>query len=98
MLFAETVIQIESGPLVTGLIGSGAAVVTAIGAAAKFLASVLTRLHEENRKDRAELMMIVNGQWEQLSRLAQNTRVNAQATRAIQKKVGAPSASEDEEE
>ena len=97
MLFAETIIQLNGGELVGGLIAAGTAVGGGIAGAAKIITSVITKLHTENRADRAELLGVVKSQWEHLGRLAQNTRVTAQAVRSVQKKVGAKPVPVDDE-
>lgn len=96
MLIAETTVQIDAASLIAGLTAAGGAVAAAIVGAAKLVAGVLRDQHAENRKDRAELMEIVKGQWEQLSRLAQNTRVTAAGVRGLQKQTGAASVVEDD--
>ena len=91
MVLADTVLQLDGASLITGLGTGGTALAGGIVMAAKLITSVVTRLHAENRQDRAELMRIVNSQWEHLNRLAQSSRVTAQAVRSVQKRVGAKS-------
>lgn len=103
MIFAETVIQIDSASLIAGLGAAGTAIAGGIVGAAKILSGQLTkveatliRLHEENRTDRNNLQETVNSQWEHLNRLAQSSRVTAQAARSVQKKIGAEPVPEEE--
>lgn len=79
MPFAETLIQIDSASLIAGLTAGGGAIAGGLVGAAKLITAVITRLHQENRQDRTELMKMVASQWEHLNRLAQNTRSIAAA-------------------
>lgn len=89
MVLADTVVQVDGGSLITGLLSAGGAIGGGILAAAKLIINVIKQLHTENRQDRTELMGIVKSQWDQLTTLAVNTDKIARNTRAVQRKVGA---------
>ncbi len=82
LVLADTVIQIETGALITGLTAAGAAVASGLVGMAKIITGTIKQLHAENREDRTELMGIVKSQWNQLNNISIRTK-------AVQKKVGA---------
>ena len=70
MLFADTVVQVDAASLVTALAAFGGAVGGGFVAAAKIIKSAMSDLqaamkamHEDNRKDQAELFRTMNDQW-----------------------------------